>query len=67
MPFGLKGAPSHFQKTIQAILKKAGVDCVFVFIDNIVVFGNNVKDMWAARCAVLRALTQARMMTNRQA
>lgn len=44
MPFGLCGAPATFQRIMNYILTGLqGIDC-FVYLDDIVIYGNNLKD-----------------------
>ena len=43
MPFGLKNAPSHFQRTMERVLEPV-TDCAAVYIDDIVIFSNNWED-----------------------
>ena len=42
MPFGLKNAPSHFQRCMERVLEPVA-DCAAVYIDDIVVFSQDWK------------------------
>ena len=46
MPFGAKGAPAHFQKLVQITISKTGDGRVAVYIDDIIVFGDDVEEVW---------------------
>lgn len=46
MPFGLRNAPAHFQKTILAIVEVAPYLHVVVYLDDIVVYGKDPEDVW---------------------
>jgi hypothetical protein len=41
MPFGLKNAGQRFQRLIDRVL--AGLDCVFVYLDNVII-GSRTKE-----------------------
>lgn len=45
MPFGLSNAPAHFQRTVTRIVDKGDVQVV-VYLDDIVVYGNDPKILW---------------------
>ena len=47
MPFGLRNAPAHFQKTIVAIVEVAPFLHVVVYLDDIVVYGSTESEVWA--------------------
>ena len=58
IPFGLKMAPAYFQKCMQDILGGlVGTKC-FVYVDDIVVFGESEAEFGANLTAVLEALKQ---------
>ena len=46
MPFGLKNAPSHFQRNMERVLEPVS-DNAAVYIDDIVIFSNNWSDHMA--------------------
>ena len=43
MPFGLKNAPSHFQRTMEKVLAPVA-DCAAVYIDDIIIFSSSWKE-----------------------
>ena len=48
MPFGLRNAPATFQRTMQEVLRglnpENGPDFVSVYIDNVLIFSQNLED-----------------------
>ena len=60
MPFGLKNAPSHFQRIMEKVLEPV-VDCASVYIDDIVVFSKNWSDHMAHLSRVFECIRQAGM------
>ena len=60
MPFGLKNAPSHFQRIMEKVLKPV-VDCASVYIDDIVVFFKSWSDHIAHLSRVFECIRQAGM------
>ena len=60
MPFGLKNAPSHFQRNMQRVLEPVS-DCAAVYIDDIVIFSNNWNDHMAHLARVFNCFKQAHL------
>ena len=60
MPFGLKNAPSHFQRIMEKVLQPV-VDCASVYIDDIVVFSKTWSDHIAHLSRVFECIRQAGM------
>ena len=58
MPFGLKNAPSHFQRVMEKVLQPVA-DCASVYIDDIVVFSNTWKEHITHLSRVLDCIRQA--------
>ena len=56
-------APSHFQKTVTAIVDRGDVSVV-IYIDDIVLFGTNPKQVWAETLLVLQRLISAGFKIN---
>ena len=64
MPFGLRNAPAHFQKTIVAIVEVAPFLHVVVYLDDIVVYGGTESEVWAETIELIRRLVHAGLMIN---
>ena len=58
MPFGLKNAPSHFQRTMDKVLEPVA-DCASVYIDDIIIFSNSWRDHIAHLSHVFDYIRQA--------
>ena len=43
MPFGLKNAPSHFQRTMEKVLAPVS-DCAAIYIDDVIIFSSSWKE-----------------------
>ena len=61
MPFGLKNAPGTFQRAIDIILATVRWQCAIVYLDDIVIFSNNVKEHLQHITKVLSLLNNAGM------
>lgn len=61
MPFGLKNAPSSFQRSIDIILASLKCQHAIVFLDNIIVFSSTIKEHLAHIRSVLGMLRNAGM------
>lgn len=61
MPFGLKNAPSCFQRLMNTVLAGLqGIKC-FVYLDDIVVYGQNLNEHNEKLCDVLKQLEKANL------
>lgn len=61
MPFGLKNAPSIFQRAIDDVLREFIGKFVYVYIDDVLVFSDTEKDHTEHLELVMRALRDANM------
>ena len=62
IPFGLKMAPAYFQSVMQKILGNlVGVSC-FVYVDDIIVFGDTEEDFTNNLGEILRRLEEHRVV-----
>ena len=58
MPFGLKGAPATFQRLMNSVLTGLqGIKC-FVYIDDVVIYGNSLEDHNSKLIDVFKRLRQ---------
>ena len=58
MPFGLKNAPSHFQRMMDKVLEPVA-DCASVYIDDIIVFSTSWSDHLDHLACVFDCVRQA--------
>ena len=56
MPFGLRNAGQSFQRFMDEVLE--GLDCIFVYLDNILVASNTVEEHHIHLEEVLKRLQQ---------
>ena len=61
MPFGLKNAPSTFQRTIDIVLATAKWKHAIVYLDDIVIFSRNVEEHMEHIASILAMLRNAGM------
>ena len=64
MPFGLKGAPAHFQRTVMITLEGLPARGVVIYLDDIVIHADTVEEAWALTLEALRALASKGFMIN---
>ena len=64
MPFGPKGAPAHFQRMVQISIEAVQNGRILVYIDDILVTGDDPREVWERTMDVLRALAKAGFMIN---
>lgn len=66
LPFGLKNAPSIFQRAIDDVLReRIGKSC-YVYIDDVIIFSQNMKDHVEHIAWVLDRLYEANMRVSRE-
>ena len=63
MSFGLKNAPSHFQRVMEKVLQPVA-DCASVYIDDIVIFSNTWKEHITHLSRVFHCIRQAGLMAK---
>lgn len=61
LPFGLKNAPSIFQRTLDDILREHIGVCCYVYIDDIIIFGRNEEEHFSNLEKVLKTLEASNM------
>ena len=66
MPFGLKGAPAHFQKFLQLTIQTEGDLSIIVYIDDILVSKKDWGRLWLKTLSVISKLVKAGFMINLQ-
>ena len=64
MPFGLKNAAQTFQRLMDTILR--GIDCVFVYLDDILVSSTSRAEHAIHLRSVFSTLSSAGMVVQRQ-
>jgi Reverse transcriptase (RNA-dependent DNA polymerase)/RNase H-like domain found in reverse transcriptase len=64
MPFGLKNAPSHFQRAIDTILGSYRFEFALAFIDDIVIFSKSLAEHILHVSLVLEALQKVGMTVS---
>lgn len=64
MPWGLKGAVAHFQKSVWVTCVRQGESWVVVYIDDIVVVGSTQAEVWERTKEVVARLTAAGFKLN---
>ena len=63
LPFGISAAPSIFQRTMENLLK--GIPRVIVYLDDILVTGENVEEHLKHLCEVLSRIQKAGVRLKR--
>lgn len=64
MPFGLKGSPSTYVMLMNQVLGPLIMKCVFVYIDDIVVFSRNMEEHLEHLRLVFDCLKNAKLTVN---
>ena len=65
MPFGLKNAPSHFQRTMETVLAPVA-DCAAIYIDDIVIYSSTWQQHLSHIDRVLACLKDAGLTIKRK-
>lgn len=58
MPFGLKNAPATFQRLMDRALKGLIGKCCFVYLDDIIIFGQTIQEHNTNLAIILQQLTE---------
>ena len=58
MPFGLKNAPATFQRLMDRALKGLIGKCCFVYLDDIIIFGQTIQEHNTNLAIILQRLTE---------
>lgn len=64
LPFGLKNAPAIFQRMINDVLRPLIGICCYVYIDDIIIFGKDIKEHIENVEKVFRLLQKANLKVN---
>ncbi|KAH8342798.1 hypothetical protein KR067_007890 [Drosophila pandora] len=64
LPFGLKNAPAIFQRMIDDVLREHIGKICYVYIDDIIVFGEDYQSHWNNLRAVFQNLRKAKLHVN---
>ncbi|GKT33473.1 hypothetical protein ADUPG1_007368, partial [Aduncisulcus paluster] len=64
MPFGLKSAPAHFQRCLNAIFKGMMPQKCLIYLDDILVFGSNEEEFLNNLASVLSRLAEYNLFLN---
>jgi hypothetical protein len=59
MPFGLTNTPASFQHFVNDILQPYLNIFIIAYLDNILIYSNNLQDHWSYVLKVLEALSEA--------
>jgi hypothetical protein len=60
MPFGLKNAPSTFQRVMNLVLYDLIDVCCVVYLDDILIYSRSIEEHWQHLRAVFSRLAQYR-------
>ena len=66
VPFGLKNAPSHFQRVVDAILGMYRLDFTLAYIDDIIIYSKTLEEHLEHVDKVLEALRNVGMMVSEE-
>ena len=64
MPFGMKGAPAHFQRAVHLTINTGEGEGIVIYIDDIVVSGASWKEVWGKTLKVITKLVKAGFKIN---
>jgi Reverse transcriptase (RNA-dependent DNA polymerase) len=66
VPFGLKNAPAHFQRSIDTILGSYRYEFALAFIDDIVIYSRSLEDHLSHVSLVLQSLINVGMTVSEE-
>ncbi|GKT32732.1 Transposon Tf2-6 polyprotein [Aduncisulcus paluster] len=64
MPFGLKTAPSHFQRCVNSLFHDIIGSKILIYLDDILVFGKSEEEFISNLSEVLRRLAESNLCLN---